>query len=408
MKNLYKLLFIIAALGLSILYSCSEETAPSLYDPGKYQFRPDPVITNIDPPGSALAGVTVLTITGENFSDVPGETNVYFNGVKGQVLNVTTNQIQVKPPVVVADTVLVKVKVAGAINLSNTLLYKLTAAVVEVYKFDPNNVGVPNSITFDSYGNLLVSLFNKGIKKFNPALADSLLPYIPDGPEDKWFTLKYTSNGDIFATRNLSGVWQIRENQMPTPNPWVITRSQSRIADIDFDGNNYLWCVGNNNFILRVSPNKDTTYIPFQANLRAVRVFGNNLFVGGLKQNVEGVWKFEITPNGLANEEMYFNLASNYTGARINAITFANDGDLYIGVTSNQSAPIIVVHTNRQHEILYPGVIPAKSIVNFYWPTGNYLYCVREVELDGSNVKNTQTVLKINMLKNGAINYNNN
>lgn len=406
MKNLYKILIVISALGLSILYSCSEETAPSLYDPGKYQFREDPVITNIDPPGSALAGVTVLTITGNNFSSVPGETSVYFNGVKGQILNVTTTQIQVKPPVVVADTVLVKVKVAGAINLSNTLIYKLTAAVVEVYKFDPNNGEVPWAVAFDNTQNMIVSVEGKGVWKFEGE-SNPNKTYIPKGAETKWNSLRQFSNGEIYASKSLRGIWKLTQGVTPTNAPWVATPSGTVLIDFDFDQNTNLWAVGSNNFIFRIKQDQTVSQYPFAAQLRAVRVFNGNLYVAGLKSGVEGIWKIPIDANGdLGTEELYFSMSDNFPGVKTSAMTFSSDGDLFLG-TDRSPDPIIIVKPDKSTQTLYEGVVPAKNIVSMYWPSGNFLYVTREAEKDaaGALLKN-QTVLKIDIQKPGAVYYN--
>lgn len=407
MKNLYKLLFLVAALGISILYSCSEETAPSLYDPGKYQFREDPVLNSIDPPGSALAGVTILTLTGNNFSDVPGETSVYFNGVKGQILSVTPTQIQVKPPVVVADTVLVKVKVAGALNLSNTLIYKLTAAVQEVYKFDPNNGETPWAVTFDNNKNMLVSVEAKGVWKFageaNPNKA-----YIPKGAETKWNTLRQFSNGDVYASKSLRGIWKLTQGITPPNAPWVVTPSGTVLIDFDFDQNTNLWAVGSNNFIFRIRQDLTVAQFPFQAQLRAVRVFNGALYVAGLKAGVEGVWRIPIDASGnLGTEELYFNMTANISGVKINSMTFSADGDLFLG-TDRSPDPIIIVKPNGSYQTLYEGVIPAKNIVSMYWPDGNFLYVTREAERDATSgqIISTQTIFKIDIQKPGAAYFN--
>ncbi|WP_337866541.1 IPT/TIG domain-containing protein [Ignavibacterium sp.] len=407
MKNLYKFLVVVAALGLSILYSCTEETAPSLYDPGKYQFREDPIINNIDPPGSALAGVTVLTLTGNNFLDVPGETSVYFNGVKGQILTITPTQIQVKPPVVVADTVLVKVKVAGALNLSNTLIYKLTAAVQEVYKFDPNNGETPWAVTFDNNKNMLVSVEAKGVWKFEGE-ANPNKTYIPKGAETKWNTLRQFSNGDIYASKSLRGIWKLTQGVTPPNAPWVVTPSGTVLIDFDFDQNTNLWAVGSNNFIFRIKQDLTVAQFPFQAQLRAVRVFNGALYVAGLKAGVEGVWRIPIDSNGdLGTEELYFNLTTNLSGVKINSMTFSADGDLFLG-TDRSPDPVIIVKPNGSYQTLYEGVIPAKDIVSMYWPDGNFLYVTREAERDATSgqIISTQTILKVDIQKPGAAYFN--
>ena len=71
-----------------------------------------PVINSMDPANAALAGVTHITINGNNFSTVPAENIVTFNGVKAQVLSATKTQIVVMAASVSAFTDSVKVKIA--------------------------------------------------------------------------------------------------------------------------------------------------------------------------------------------------------------------------------------------------------------------------------------------------------
>ena len=66
------------------LAACDTEST-SLYDPDE-PLLPDPSVAEISPTGSALAGIDVLTITGQNFSETPENNLVYFGTVRGTVL----------------------------------------------------------------------------------------------------------------------------------------------------------------------------------------------------------------------------------------------------------------------------------------------------------------------------------
>ena len=169
MKKNIKKIIVLTSLNLAFLFfaSCSEDITPSLTE-----IAPDPlvapVIVSIDPPQEALAGITKLIITGNNFSVTKENNSVYFNGKPGTVLTSTATQLEVMSAVVIADTVLVKVSVTGADQFSNTLVYKLKAAVTELYPFNPALSEFPYAITIDESENVYTSLSGKGTKKIDP------------------------------------------------------------------------------------------------------------------------------------------------------------------------------------------------------------------------------------------------
>src|SRR5206468_7983742 len=92
---------------------CKENIPPSLYDPNAIGGAA-PTITNVSPPDSALAGVTAVTITGANFSSVKENNSVFFNDLRATVLVATPTQLRVTAPILVKDTVFIKIAVVGS------------------------------------------------------------------------------------------------------------------------------------------------------------------------------------------------------------------------------------------------------------------------------------------------------
>lgn len=413
MNIFYKISKVLLAVVLLFVYSCNEETTPSLYDlPAGGQ--PTPVISSLDPPNSALAGVSVVTITGSNFYPSLIGNIVYFNGVKAQILNATSTQLQVLAPNFVADTVLVKVSAYKSEDFSTYFQYKLEPAQEEYYKFDANNKQFPYSFIFNSSGDMLVSLFSNatnpyGIKKILPVPFDerTLLDYIPMSNPQKWDCLKFGPGNQLYGSRFVNAIWKLNEGVTPT-SPWAIATG-SIIKDFDFDMYQNIWAVGTANKIYRIDQNKVSTSFAVSGTFRSVRVFNNSLYFAGTRGTTEGVWKIPILSNGdldLASEELYYDLSSAYTGIQALAITFAADGDLLLG-TNKDPDPIIVVHPNKSSEVLYPGVIPASKAIYMYWPAGSTsFYFTREEKKDPTGkIIYSQSILRVEMQKNGAPYY---
>ena len=402
-KNIFKIkAFSIFILTLLCFASCSEDTTPSLTEVFPESLS-TPIITSIDPPDQALAGVTKLTITGSNFSATAKNNFVYFNGRPGTVISATASQLVVLAPNVVADTVLVKISVLHSEKFSNIYQYKLATAWEEYYPFDPI-AEKAYGIIIDNNNNLLVNLYDIGIWKVTPDKQKSL--YIPKGNTQKWDNFRYGPGGELYGARSARGIWKLVANVAPA-SPWA-TPTAGTLAALEFDNQQNLWALNASNNLLRFKQDKTITSFPFAGVLRAVRIFDNALYVGATKDNIEGVWKIPLLPDGtLGTEELYFDITNIKLGAKVTAIAFAADGDLIIGTDTGPN-PILVVKPDKSSSELYPGVIGANSVVSMYWPSaGTSLFFVRGEERDaaGTKILVSQTPIRVEMEKNGAAYY---
>jgi hypothetical protein len=405
-KIFYNTIRAIILLAAVFMNSCADDPTASLQGYPS-QNLPAPVLSTVVPSDQALAGVTVITITGSNFSTDARNNRVYFNGVPGTTLSATTTQLTVKVPNVVSDTTLIRIAVVGAKDFSNSFQFKTLAAWEEYYPFDKiaeKNYG----IIIDNGNNLLVSINGKGIWKITPPPDTSKTNYVPIGTyTGKWDNFRYGPGGELYGVRTARGVWKIVEGTSPG-SPWASPTTGS-INALEFDSNQNLWALNSSNTIFRFKQDKTVTSFPFTGVLRAVRIFGDALYIAATKDNVEGVWKIPILSNGdLGTAELYFDITGIRLGAEITAIAFAADGDLIIGLDTGPN-PIMVVNPDKTYEDLYPGVIGANSVISMYWPPfGTSLYFVRGEELntdDPPKIIISQTTLRVEMEKSGAPYY---
>ncbi|MDZ7288568.1 MAG: IPT/TIG domain-containing protein [candidate division KSB1 bacterium] len=395
-KGMACFLFVIPVLILVV--GCENETTPSLYDPNVTS-RPGPTIASVSPPNSAFAGIGIVTFTGTNFSPAKAENFVYFDDQLAEVLEASATQLKVKAPNLVKDSIQVKIAVFKADRFSNTIYYKLEAAVAELTKFA--SYEEPWGIACDAEGNVYVSLVSNnvaaGVKKITPD--GKLSDYAPKGTELKYSALKMGPNGVLYAARIQRVIFQIPAGG-GTPAVFAST-GLGTIYDLDFDAGKNIWAGGNNDFIYRVKPDKSVKSFPFKANVRSVRVFDNYVYLAGNRDGKEKVWRMRIvSADEVGAEEEYFDFSATpagATGAGIYAITFAADGDMYLGTDANEA--MFVVHPNKSYEPLYPGLFQPKSLV-FAWGKGTELYVTRERTATAA-----QTIIRVNTLKNSAPYY---
>ena len=388
-KICYKTLIAISLLSVLFILSCTEEDAtPSLYETAA-ETAPTPVISSIDPPNEALAGVTKLTITGLNFSAAAKNNFVYFDGMPGTVLSSTTTQLEVISAIVISDSVLIKIAVAGADQFSNNFQYKLNPAVSEFYPFNPTLKEFPYAITVDNAEKVYVSLRDFGIKKIdNQGLLTS---FAPKGPETFFRSITFASDNAIYAVRGgVKGIYKVVENTAPVA---FVSSSQGitdNVNSIDFDQpRNVLWAGGNTGIIYRIRLDKNVKKYNINGTINAIRVAVNSLYVVSTTDGKELIWKMSIiSADSLGVPELYFDFSTQVSNvAKIIDIAVAHDGDLYLG-TDKTSDPIYVIHPDKSFDELYPGVINS-AVYSLVWGNGNFLYMTNIV-----NDINT-TILKI-------------
>lgn len=398
-KILYKTLITLILPFVVFINGCADVPTASIQEYPSLNL-PAPVLSTVEPSNQALAGITEITITGTNFSADSRNNRVYFNGIPGTILSGTTTQLVVKVPNVVADTVMVKIAVVGAQDFSNQYQYKMVSAWEVYYPFDAI-AEKAYGIIVDNSSNLFVNLYDIGIWKITPDKQKSL--YVPKGNTQKWDNFRYGPGGELYGVRSARGVWKIVENVGPG-SPWAAPTAGVIVA-LEFDGNQNLWALNNNNTIFKFKQDRTITSYPFTGVLRAVRLFNNDLYVAATKDNIEGVWRIPIDANGdLGTEVLYFETTNLRLGAKITAIGFAADGDMILGLDKGPD-PLLVVKPDKTYEDLYPGVIKANSVVSLFWPSNSTsMFFVRgeQRSADGTKIEVGQAPIRVEMSKNGA------
>ncbi|MDZ7374346.1 MAG: IPT/TIG domain-containing protein [candidate division KSB1 bacterium] len=374
---------------------CTKEQPQGLYDPDA-EFNPDPVITSLIPPDSALAGLVTVTIKGRHFSPLPANNFVYFGKTRVPVIQASGETLLVvRAPNTPADSIPVKVAVLGALGFSNVVRYRLVQGVLSwggYGEFDD-----PYLVECDRQENVYVALGNRNVEKISPTGAKELygtLPFaLPSG-------MKWGPDGYLYVARKATSLYRIPPAGGAAAR-WI--NAPGRIYDFDFAPDGSLYAGGKADVLYRITA--DGTCVPVadypNATIRAVRIFSGHVYVGGRDENVseEFVWRHAIQPDGsLGSREVYFDWTLNVgRDSEVLCLTFAADGDLYIGTNAPQA--ILVVHKDRSFEPLYPGVLEPTTLY-FSWGNGPYLYLCRT-----STDPKKKGVFRVHMLKAGAPYY---
>ena len=397
---------------LVILNNCAEEPTKSLYDPNYQPSQSNPVITTVEPAEGTYSGIGEVTINGTNFSSDESAVHVYFDGVKASLLSTSETMIKVIAPIVAGDSVTIKVRIDGALLFAEYFPYKLEVAVREYGGI--NYVSDAYGVACDWDENLYVSLGEGKIIKITPD--EEQEDYVTDAG-GFYSAMKMGPGGKLYGMRT-------RFLYEVPAGGGTIDRATGRLLkspkDFDFDPYDNIFYAATDGVYLIRQDFTDTLAMEYtDINLSTIRIYNDYIYVGGVFTGAGtpdiriGVWRNKILSSDgqLGATENVFNMEEYYNTTagvpEIRTLTFAEDGDLYIGVDSTSiSEAITVVHPTAGWEYLPENagalyevlIIPPATV--FCWGTDQYLYVNRRSNSDPEKV-----LLRLTMGKNTAPYY---
>jgi len=362
-----------------VFTSCKDEN--SVFDPD-YEFPEGrPVITGISPVNGYLAGVDSVIVTGEGFSSEVDEMTINFGGSPGIVKTASETQLVVRPGIIHGTDLPVVVSRRGAEFLSESVPYTLMQSQ-GFYPGTDNNSVPTTPAAVDANNNVYTIINRNGVIRYTKIAPDGTItrdvvkyPGEPrPDPEDTRpyptdSTMRFTAfsdlevgpNNDLFLSQqSIRAIFTKTFGDDLREAVWAVSSSSDlKINDMVFDDNGFLWAVGlDSDQIHRFdASSKAETMFPFTGQFSAVAYFDNSneLFVGGLINGSQQIWKFSINGTGNLNAgELYFDFGANYDGL-ITSLILASNGELLIGNTGETS--IVRVYPSLRHEPFYPGMI---------------------------------------------------
>ena len=390
-------ILILAILFLS-LAGCDEGTT-SLYDPNYEADRTDPIISLIEPESGWIEGVDTVTVRGENFSSVPEENSVYFDGIPGTVHEASPTELKLRPPRVVGEELPVKIAVRFAINFSNETEYRLDQAVFPAPGSISNDnvLGIATDSSGDIYFAYQESGVARGIRKWDTS-ANTVEMIL--NSQFNWTSLKIGPDGLLYGARNIFGIYRETPSGTIDNNPFAVGNSGEAYRDIDFDPDHNLWAVGNNDNIFKIDIESGSfDRFPFEGDLSAVRYYDGKLYMAGrfddgTEDGSLEIWTMDINNGAASNPNIFLKLSdvTNLTFS-IFSLTFDEEGRIYIGANTGTG-----IYTYSQSEgflEFYPGLIEPDGF-SLAW-TGKFL-----VASATNRSEETRHALKIDVRKEGA------
>ncbi len=405
------------------LFTACDEQATSIWNPEEQASGTAPTLTSITPEGGYLSGVDAITVTGTGFSPNLADNKIYFSssedkGVAGVILSGSSTQLEVRPPNIAGDTILVKALVTGSETFSNTLIYKLSPPIVEVYPGFVPNSQTPVSLGLDNNGDLFVAITESGtplgVNKVDvSATGEEVSNFILANNRFRFDAIDFSSDNRMYICLGIRAVFQGTQGEKEgahfiMPNPFTF-------MNFDMDENGYMWLVGNNTHIVRHVPQTErvnisninslpdnTVIFPFEADVRGVSYYNSALYLVGKDEAGPKIWKASLNGNSeVTSVDEFTDLGAALVDVgpddTFSDMVIAEDGMLY--VATNRTESILEISADGSTVgALYEGVL-YPSVTSLDWDNGDFLYAnTIQTTVEGS----INSVIKINMQKKSA------
>jgi hypothetical protein len=398
--------FLTLILIFSIIISCEYSDYPDpIYDPDAAG-EATPTITAVDPPDVVYDGLTTVTITGTNFSDVPTQNQVTFNGQVAAINSdlSTATQLVVTTPIVILDNsvnaldnvqllVAVQGAYAGAIYDQP---FRVERAVVEVGGFIGEQPAKnPNIVCTDADENIYVAASDKIIYKIDSAgertaYSSGLAALTND--------LKAGPAGYLYFARNIPYIYRVPPGGGPSER-WF--RVGSKITCLDFDMDQNIYCGGKNDSLYYVNVTAETALGVADAadyEYNTVRVFDGYVYVSGVYVGTdetvtvtEGIWKHAINAGGMLGPREVVYDWSNYSFSetqQLRSMIVNADGLFYIGVSEGDGPAIFTLDVNTQTATPFYDAVLSTPATKLEWGPGNNIYCARYSDTPSEDTPN--------------------
>jgi len=358
---------------LLLINGCKMDVAEPIWEK-PFTNPPTPIITSIVP-AQAVAGVSIITINGENFSDATGINTVYFDNTVTEVISSTPTSIVVRRPNVATDSAVIKIVSSQALSAVKYSPYKVEQVVKRYGDFNENTT--LNVVVTDNLENLYV-IEGLNVHKINPNGDKNVIATANRTAYDA----KVGPDGNLYLTGSNRAIDKV-DVTTGEVSRWVQMPSGKNVRYGDFDDNGNFYTGGNKTDLLVVESNltiKPAAGFYSGFDILAVRAFNNFIYVAAKKSDYADtakIYRHQIDATGnLGTQELVFDMriTEDFSSREIKGLTFSTAGIMFLATSAVN--PIITFNlVDGTIDFLYKEIL-RPYCKSFCWGAGNFIYMV--------------------------------
>jgi streptogramin lyase len=375
-----------------VVSACDLDNAgDSIFDPNFEHPDPNPTVERVEPTVTTLAGVGEVTIFGTNFSTVPEENLVLFDGERATVLEASPERLHVRVPNTTGENLQLRVTRVRSEFYSEARDHNLIPAVVRWGSLI-EGLESPRGITMDADGNLFVAIFSG-------ASPGGILRVSPDNEREQfvapqgWTYVDMAYNpvdGQIYLARGaLAVIYRMSPDNGAAPAVFTFQPALGPINRIAADEWGNIWAGGASNNIHRITPLTIATSYPLEGDIRGIDYGQGYVYVSLLRDGSAQLWRAPVDEAGTTGDfqsVLRFDDHPALAGATPGDVVVREDGSVFLGTsrsTANARYALLHVQPDGSWRSFYGtgmGSLPSMlgTMSGLVLGPNNYLYAARQ------------------------------
>ena len=358
MKNQFKRIVLGLSFSAVLWFTACEGPDQPVYGPG----NPDP-----NPTGKAAAVLTevspgesffneIVTIKGSGFDERPEFNLVAFGSKVGTVTEASQTELKVKTPIILGDSVRVRVAAKGSEFWSNDLDFVFKTPVPELLD---EEIAWPNGVDVDADGNVYVGSAAEGvIYKITPEGEKSAFADVPVNGSIRFGPQQYL----YVCLKGESKIVRVSPDGNSVED---VVELDAEPVYFDWDSNKNLYILGEGVGIYMLDASGGLTLEDSVSSPKSCRVFGDYLYVTNIWEGQ--ILRYEITPDSLAGREVVLE-ADSPVSLELDA-----EGTLYYTLAWQSS--LYLQKADGSDDVMYDGEL-APERMRYMAFHGKYIYLV--------------------------------
>ncbi len=384
-KNRKNMKLIITVLVVFALFAgCNEFDEPEVINITGQEFGSDPVISEIIPADSALAGIRELVIRGSNFATGGADTTwVYIGGEAAAPKSLSSTEIVVDRPSLYGDDIAISVVVPTALSVAQVNSYGIEMPVEEWGDFSYENYDL-TSMEVGPDETIYVATRRKIITLASDGVTINTLGEYPSAFANIT-SLKFGPDGYLYALVGKKDLYRI---DISTGLEENFARIPKNTTQMDFDENGNIYCARKDGIYL-VKPDQSVSETGKldDMTLEEMRVFNGYLYAAESK----ALYKLEILDsNGSLGDPVTIldiNDMEGFLTCDITSFSIDINGTIFICVIQHARYSIFVLEDNGELTPYYEKDILPRSVDKLIWGNDRYLYLNRGLSLDRDSLR---------------------
>ena len=404
MKNIKSIINVIISslIVFFFIFRCNEFKEPPLINEPTIDYAVNPVINNVLPADSAIAGVRQIVIRGDHYLMAGGDdtTYVYIGGELAKVRSINEQEIIIERPRIYGDNMAISVEVPRALGVAKAD-YKVEIPVEPFSDFQ-YVASALSSFAIAPNGDLYIAASRRIYHLTADGINLTEIIYLPSAFREMT-DMKLGPGGYLYIARRDEELYRLDPNA-ENPETELYAEFTEDVNYLDFDENGNIYA-GDRDGIWILNPDKIETFSGYHDDItiKHIRVFNGYVYVASTKAIYKNIILDNMGSLGATEVVVDLSTIKKYSAGDITSFAIDINGMIIICLKNIPGQSIFVLENDGSIKPFYNNNILPVNVDQIIYARDRYMYLNKGISiLGGTETADSVRVYKMGLQYQGA------